>query len=146
LYNYTGTGNQDPTLNGTYAEQLKHKCPIGDNTTIVEMVQGNLLNFDGSYYGGVLKNQGLYVADAALLDTHWNKLIWRKYIKQNQIRHSLWIPECQWSEWEGSSLLPEPMGQSEPFVVHLLIKPELHCTLHQACFFQRSLNYCYCFL
>jgi peroxidase len=73
LYNYTGTSNQDPALNSTYAEQLKQKCPIGDNTTIVEMVHGNLLNFDGSYYGGVLKNQGLFVADAALLDNRWTQ-------------------------------------------------------------------------
>lgn len=73
LYNFTGKGDQDPSLDSTYAEELKQKCPIGDNTTIVPMVPGNLLNFDGSYYGGVWKNQGLFVADAALLDNSTTK-------------------------------------------------------------------------
>lgn len=73
LYNFTGKGDQDPSLDSTYAEELKQKCPIGDNTTIVPMVPGNLLNFDGSYYRGVWKNQGLFVADAALLDNSTTK-------------------------------------------------------------------------
>lgn len=71
LYNYTGKGDQDPSLDSTYAEQLKQECPVGDNTTVVAMVPGNWLNFDGSYYGGVLKNEGLFAADAALLDSRW---------------------------------------------------------------------------
>lgn len=73
LYNFTGKGDQDPSLDSTYAEELKQKCPIGDNTSVVPMVPGNLLNFDGSYYGGVLKNQGLFVADAQLLDNSMTK-------------------------------------------------------------------------
>ncbi|KAJ3687023.1 hypothetical protein LUZ61_016187 [Rhynchospora tenuis] len=37
LYNFTGKGDQDPSLNSTYAEKLKQECLIGNNTTVVEM-------------------------------------------------------------------------------------------------------------
>ncbi|XP_060189405.1 peroxidase 3-like isoform X1 [Lycium barbarum] len=69
LYNFTGVwGKQDPSLDRTYAANLKmKKCKsINDNTTIVEMDPGSSSKFDLSYYQLVLKRKGLFQSDAAL--------------------------------------------------------------------------------
>ncbi|KAJ3674917.1 hypothetical protein LUZ60_005533 [Juncus effusus] len=67
LYNYSGTGNTDPTLNQTYAQQLKKQCTANDYTTTVEMDPGNPLTFGLGYFKAVLNHQGLFSADDALL-------------------------------------------------------------------------------
>ena len=62
LYNFTGTGDQDPALDSEYAANLKpNKCKnINDNTTKVEMEPGSRNTFDLSYYTLVLKRRGLF--------------------------------------------------------------------------------------
>lgn len=86
MYNFTGIGDQDPSLDSAYAEELKQKCPISDNTTIVPMVPGNLLNFDRSYYRGVFKNKGLFVADAVLLNNRSTKAYVEAIYKEKSIK------------------------------------------------------------
>ncbi|WJX69103.1 Peroxidase 3 [Trifolium repens] len=70
LYNFTGKGDQDPSLDSEYAKNLKtFKCKnINDNTTIVEMDPGSRKSFDLSYYNQVSKRRGLFESDAALLN------------------------------------------------------------------------------
>ncbi|KAJ4975743.1 hypothetical protein NE237_000849 [Protea cynaroides] len=72
LYNFTGHGGEDPSLDSEYAVHLKAKCktPL-DNTTIFEMDPGSFRTFDLSYYKYVLKRRGLFVSDAALI-TNYN--------------------------------------------------------------------------
>ncbi|OMO77826.1 heme peroxidase, plant/fungal/bacterial [Corchorus capsularis] len=68
LYNFTGKGDQDPSLNKAYAKFLKTKCRgISDTTTIVEMDPRSSLNFDNNYYHVLKRNMGLFQSDAALL-------------------------------------------------------------------------------
>lgn len=69
LYNFTGKGDQDPSLDSEYAKNLKTlKCKnINDNTTIVEMDPGSRNTFDLSYYNQVVKRRGLFQSDSALL-------------------------------------------------------------------------------
>lgn len=69
LYNFTGKGDQDPSLDSEYATNLKtFKCKnINDNTTIVEMDPGSRKTFDLGYYSQVVKRRGLFESDAALL-------------------------------------------------------------------------------
>ncbi|TKY52566.1 Peroxidase 3 [Spatholobus suberectus] len=68
LYNFTGKGDQDPSLNSTYAAFLKTKCrSLSDTTTTVEMDPGSSTNFDSDYYPNLLQNKGLFQSDAALL-------------------------------------------------------------------------------
>jgi len=68
LYNFTGKGDQDPSLNGTYAAFLKTKCEsLSDTTTTVEMDPGSSTTFDKDYYPNLLQNKGLFQSDAALL-------------------------------------------------------------------------------
>ncbi|RWV77661.1 hypothetical protein GW17_00061481 [Ensete ventricosum] len=68
LYNFTGNGDQDPSLDGFYATNLKkNKCrDATDETTLVEMDPGSFRTFDVGYYRNVLKRRGLFESDAAL--------------------------------------------------------------------------------
>ncbi|PSS14427.1 Peroxidase [Actinidia chinensis var. chinensis] len=68
LYNFTGVGDEDPSLDSEYAANLRaRKCKsINDNTTIVEMDPGSFRTFDLSYYTLLLKRRGLFQSDAAL--------------------------------------------------------------------------------
>lgn len=68
LYNFTGVGDQDPSLDSEYAANLKaNKCrSLADNTTIVEMDPGSFTTFDLSYYTQLRKRRGLFQSDAAL--------------------------------------------------------------------------------
>ncbi|PON59842.1 Peroxidase [Parasponia andersonii] len=67
LYNFTGKGDQDPSLDPKYAQILKSKCSPNDRTTTVEMDPGSSLEFDSNYYDILLQNKGLFQSDAALL-------------------------------------------------------------------------------
>ncbi|XP_021681475.2 peroxidase 3 [Hevea brasiliensis] len=68
LYNFTGKGDQDPSLNSTYAAFLKTKCQsLSDTTTTVEMDPGSSLNFDSHYFVILNQHKGLFQSDAALL-------------------------------------------------------------------------------
>ncbi|XVF66307.1 hypothetical protein PTKIN_Ptkin10aG0024700 [Pterospermum kingtungense] len=68
LYNFTGKGDADPSLNSAYAAFLKTKCQsLSDNTTIVEMDPGSSLSFDNNYFSNLKQNKGLFQSDAALL-------------------------------------------------------------------------------
>ena len=68
LYNFTGKGDADPSLNATYAAFLKTQCPsLADNTTIVPMDPITPLSFDNNYYKILKLNEGLFQSDAALL-------------------------------------------------------------------------------
>ncbi|PON76348.1 Peroxidase [Trema orientale] len=78
LYNFTGKGDQDPTLDAKYAQFLKSKCPQNDRTTTVEMDPNSSLKFDSNYYNILLQNKGLFQSDAALLT---NKIARKKAVK-----------------------------------------------------------------
>ncbi|KAJ4727575.1 Peroxidase [Melia azedarach] len=68
LYNFTGKGDQDPSLNPAYAEFLKTKCrSLSDTTTTVEMDPGSSDDFDNNYFVILNQNKGLFQSDAALL-------------------------------------------------------------------------------
>ncbi|XP_071720586.1 peroxidase 27-like [Rutidosis leptorrhynchoides] len=68
LYNFTGKGDTDPTMDPNYIAQLKKKCKPADPTTIAELDPGSFLTFDDSYYRLLTKRRGLLTSDAALLD------------------------------------------------------------------------------
>lgn len=68
LYNFTGTGDTDPSMDQAYIAQLKAKCPPGVVTTSVEMDPGSSRIFDTNYFTAVSTRKGLFESDAALLD------------------------------------------------------------------------------
>ncbi|KVI04178.1 heme peroxidase [Cynara cardunculus var. scolymus] len=67
LYNFTGKGDTDPSLDSDYVPYLKSKCKPTDRTTLLEMDPGSFRSFDKNYYKNVLKRRGLFQSDAALL-------------------------------------------------------------------------------
>ncbi|XP_012483010.1 peroxidase 24 [Gossypium raimondii] len=68
LYNFTGKGDADPTLDPTCADFLRKQCPNPANPkTIVEMDPGSSRSFDKHYYHILRQNKGLFISDAALL-------------------------------------------------------------------------------
>ncbi|KAK4281106.1 hypothetical protein QN277_012638 [Acacia crassicarpa] len=68
LFNFTGKGDQDPSLDPTYAAFLKSKCKgLSDTTTIVPMDPNSFTSFDSHYYSNLVRNKGLFQSDAALL-------------------------------------------------------------------------------
>ncbi|PSS14426.1 Peroxidase [Actinidia chinensis var. chinensis] len=68
LYNFTGRGDTDPSMDQNYIANLKNRCKPGDTTTFVQMDPGSSQKFDSSYYTVVGKRRGLFQSDAALLD------------------------------------------------------------------------------
>lgn len=68
IYNFTGKGDSDPTLDSDYIVKLKQKCKPGDQTTLVEMDPGSFKTFDKNYYTLVSKRRGLFESDSALLN------------------------------------------------------------------------------
>jgi peroxidase len=70
LYNFTGKGDADPSLNAAYAATLRTQCPnpaTPGATTTVEMDPQSSLSFDNHYYDILVQKQGLFQSDAALL-------------------------------------------------------------------------------
>ncbi|CAI8592747.1 unnamed protein product [Vicia faba] len=83
LYNFTGKGDEDPSLDSEYATNLKtFKCKnINDNTTIVEMDPGSRNTFDLSYYSQVVKRRGLFESDSALLTNSVTKSLVTQFLQ-----------------------------------------------------------------
>ncbi|KAI3975006.1 hypothetical protein MKX01_005117 [Papaver californicum] len=68
LYNFTGKGDSDPTLDSEYVPRLKSKCKPNDLVHTAEMDPGSFKTFDSSYFKLVSKRRGLFTSDATLLD------------------------------------------------------------------------------
>ncbi|XP_031385480.1 peroxidase 24-like isoform X2 [Punica granatum] len=77
LYNFTGKGDADPSLNAEYAAFLRTQCRgLSDNTTVLPQDPGSVLNFDSHYYTILKLNQGMFQSDAALMtDTQSRRLV-----------------------------------------------------------------------
>lgn len=84
LFNFTGKGDADPSLNATYAGMLKTKCPNPANpATTVEMDPQSSLSFDSHYYDILFENKGLFQSDAALLTNRNSAKIAKRLQIQN---------------------------------------------------------------
>ncbi|KAG6556557.1 hypothetical protein Mapa_001496 [Marchantia paleacea] len=69
LYNNSGPDGVDPTLNATYAAELKIQCPFRTNFfKRVPMDPTNHYNtFDTNYFKNLQHHKGLFKSDAALV-------------------------------------------------------------------------------
>ncbi|XP_026408566.1 peroxidase 27-like [Papaver somniferum] len=83
LYNFTGKGDSDPSLDSEYVPRLKSKCKPNDITTTAEMDPGSFKTFDSSYYKLVAKRRGLFTSDATLLDDAETKAYVRSQATNN---------------------------------------------------------------
>ena len=80
LYNFSGKGVQDPSLDKAYAAFLREACEPGlqNDTTTVAMDPSTPYEFDLSYYRHVLGDTGLLLSDQALMDDRWT----REYVER----------------------------------------------------------------
>lgn len=85
LFNFTGKGDQDPTLDSTYAKFLKTKCQgLSDTTTTVEMDPNSSTDFNNDYYPILLQKKGLFTSDATLLTTKQSRNMVKELVSQNK--------------------------------------------------------------
>lgn len=71
LYNFSGTGNPDPTLNSTYLSTLQQTCPQnGNGAALANLDPGTPDSFDNSYFTNLQNNRGLLQSDQELFSTN----------------------------------------------------------------------------
>ncbi|XP_038971425.1 peroxidase 5-like [Phoenix dactylifera] len=88
LYNFNTTVKQDPSLDATYAAQLKKQCPQGSTNSnlVVPMDPPSPNIVDTNYYNDILVNRGLFTSDQTLL----SKATTASHVKQNAANSLLW--------------------------------------------------------
>ncbi|CAB4286873.1 unnamed protein product [Prunus armeniaca] len=70
LYNFSGTGNPDPTLNSSYLTTLQQTCPQnGSGTALANLDPTTPDSFDNNYFSNLQNNQGLLQSDQELFST-----------------------------------------------------------------------------
>ncbi|KAH0997965.1 hypothetical protein GBA52_021829 [Prunus armeniaca] len=70
LYNFSGTGNPDPTIDTTYLETLRQICPDGGNGgTLADLDQSTRDEFDNNYFTNLRNKRGLLQTDQELFST-----------------------------------------------------------------------------
>lgn len=79
LFNFTGQGDTDSSLDQNYAKFLKRKCPNPlDRTVKLELDRTSSLKFDNHYFQALNARKGLLRSDAELLtDPRAAKLVRR---------------------------------------------------------------------
>ncbi|KAJ1396047.1 Secretory peroxidase [Sesbania bispinosa] len=76
LFNLSGTGSPDPTLNSTYLATLQQNCPQnGNGTTLNNLDPSSPNTFDNNYFKNLLNNQGLLQSDQELFSTNGSATI-----------------------------------------------------------------------
>ncbi|KAL9840654.1 putative peroxidase [Arabidopsis thaliana] len=68
IYNFTGKGDFDPSMNPSYVRKLKKRCKPNDLKTPVEMDPGSVKVFNSHYFDTVAQKKGLFTSDSTLLD------------------------------------------------------------------------------
>ncbi|KAL3812821.1 hypothetical protein ACJIZ3_014089 [Penstemon smallii] len=84
LYNFTGRGDSDPSLDSEYVPRLMSKCRPGDQTSLAQMDPGSFKTFDEDYYTLVAKRRGLFTSDSALLDDNETRAYVRRHAISSQ--------------------------------------------------------------
>ncbi|XP_077236254.1 peroxidase A2-like [Tasmannia lanceolata] len=70
LYNFSGTGSPDPTLNTTYLATLQQICPENGNlSTLTNLDPITPDTFDNDYYSNLQNEEGLFQSDQELFST-----------------------------------------------------------------------------
>ncbi|KAF2289483.1 hypothetical protein GH714_036609 [Hevea brasiliensis] len=70
LFNFSGTGSPDPTLNTTYLATLQQTCPQGGSgSTLANLDPTTPDSFDNNYFTNLQNNQGLLQSDQELFST-----------------------------------------------------------------------------
>nr|BAC10368.1 putative peroxidase 1 precursor [Oryza sativa Japonica Group]BAD31113.1 putative peroxidase 1 precursor [Oryza sativa Japonica Group]CAH69338.1 TPA: class III peroxidase 96 precursor [Oryza sativa Japonica Group] len=68
LYNFTGAGDQDPSLDPAFAKQLAAVCKPGNVASVEPLDALTPVKFDNGYYKSLAAHQALLGSDAGLID------------------------------------------------------------------------------
>ncbi|KAJ6363207.1 hypothetical protein OIU78_003395 [Salix suchowensis] len=80
LYNFTATGNADPTINQSFLSQLQALCPKnGDGTKPVPLDKDSQTDFDTSFFKNVRDGNGVLESDQRLWDDAATRDVVKKY-------------------------------------------------------------------
>eukprot|EP00258_Populus_trichocarpa_P013557 XP_002324654.3 peroxidase 25 [Populus trichocarpa] len=80
LYNFTATGNADPTINQSFLSQLRALCPNnGDGTIPVPLDKDSQTDFDTSFFKNVRDGNGVLESDQRLWDDAATRDVVKKY-------------------------------------------------------------------
>ncbi|XP_050140178.1 peroxidase A2-like [Malus sylvestris] len=70
LYNFSGTGSPDPTLNSTYLQTLSEICPQNGNSSVLANLDPVTPDtFDAKYFSNLQVQKGLLQSDQELFST-----------------------------------------------------------------------------
>jgi peroxidase len=76
LFNFSGTGSPDPTLNTTYLATLQQNCPQnGNGSTLNNFDPSSQDTFDNNYFTNLLTKMGLLQTDQQLFSTNGSSTI-----------------------------------------------------------------------
>ncbi|KAK7278808.1 hypothetical protein RJT34_23846 [Clitoria ternatea] len=76
LFNFSGSGSPDPTLNSTYLATLQQNCPQnGNGSTLNNLDPSTSDTFDNNYFSNLLINMGLLQTDQELFSTNGSSTI-----------------------------------------------------------------------
>ncbi|KAI3887297.1 hypothetical protein MKX03_017858 [Papaver bracteatum] len=79
LYNFSGTGTADPTINPSFLTTLRNLCPDnGDASRRVALDTGSENRFDQSYYTNLRNGRGVLESDQKL----WNDASTRTFVQR----------------------------------------------------------------
>ena len=84
LYNFTGKGDADPSLNPAYANILRGLCPNATSPSIIELDFQSSTKFDTHYFTLIIENKGIFQSDASLLTNPRSAQIVRRLQNRNQ--------------------------------------------------------------
>ncbi|XP_002524497.2 peroxidase 25 isoform X1 [Ricinus communis] len=80
LYNFTTTGNADPTINQSFLAQLRALCPKdGDGSKRVALDKDSQSKFDASFFKNVRDGNGVLESDQRLWDDAATRDVVQKY-------------------------------------------------------------------
>ncbi|KAI3914972.1 hypothetical protein MKW98_020519 [Papaver atlanticum] len=83
LFNFTGKGDTDPSIEKSYAEALRSKCRRSFETEL-EMDPGSSKFFDGNYYKIVNQKKGIFESDATLLTNSFAASLVKEFEDNNK--------------------------------------------------------------
>ncbi|GLJ20587.1 hypothetical protein SUGI_0374950 [Cryptomeria japonica] len=80
LYNFTSTGNADPSINMAFVSELQSLCPAGgDATKRVALDNGSQNNFDASFFKNIRDGKGVLESDQRLWSDPSTNIFVQKY-------------------------------------------------------------------
>ncbi|CAN0928364.1 Peroxidase 5 [Linum grandiflorum] len=82
LYSFNGTHPQDPTLDSTYATELKRRCPNGDENVAVDL-DSTANRLDNRYFSDLKRRRGILSSDQTLMDSALTRKIATKFASGN---------------------------------------------------------------